>query len=357
MPQLKGTGRPLSVGGFRLKTASPSSNKRKAKQHAAQYLAKRKKLEGQLPIQHIAKLPVEIWQDIASLLPLHAQIALSQSCLPLRQFLGTAALTVVRTRVLGADSATFLKRRNEQAKAQAICTLGKLPKDIWEHIMTHLPIGDKAALIMASNFLYRRLRETPIEDRLDTFTALERPVYWRAKLKFLFNAFEFFDPDTHELCDECVVYHGPRGWVNHAVQDKSIKLLGPTMGFGGANTADVEINWDQVNAMAKAMRITRGPPGRLIEIADFAGDEDKWETHANFGMNGDRCMIACISRRYLKPQALQENGDDCPSVCQHFKIARLHGQEKSELVKQVPRPWEEFDSNFNLCGKLWRCTR
>jgi hypothetical protein len=96
---------------------SQSSRKRKAKQDAAQYLAKRRKLEGARPSEYISKLPVEVWQDIASYLPLHAQILLSRSCQPLRQALGNKALIAVREPECPMNPPALQERRMEQAKA------------------------------------------------------------------------------------------------------------------------------------------------------------------------------------------------------------------------------------------------
>jgi hypothetical protein len=119
-----------------------------------------------------------------------------------------------------------------------------------------------------------------------------------------------------------------------------------------------ELLWDRVKFEAKRFRQS-SKRGTCTKIFDWEGNELKMDTKAYFGIHEDRCLIGCVSTQYLTATVMQAKGlDDCfPSLCGHWHVASLLTRDKSELIKHMPQPWDDFDQQFACGGKLWRCTR
>lgn len=318
----------------------------------------------------VNKLPPELWQEVASLLPLDSRGALALTCRQMYGYIGHEVFAKYRSILKALRKHERRRRRSEllaeqeerlrkgkedhpwwieAKKLRTMLCVGHLPTTVWLNVASYLPLSDQACLAISCSYLHDRLKTQPGGDGTPSppgvLQKLKTAHQWRERNKFLFRAFDFF-PDTHEFCEECSIYHLQNSTQPHSLLSEIINV---DEGIG-----NVELTWDGLQEMNVKIRGKSAPQIATLEIDDMYFES--WEVDAFLAIHKDKCLIFWFFRQYITSRVLQKPSSQVhlPILCKHDASWSMKPELKSMLNK-VPRPWQDFDSTFELQSMRYQC--
>lgn len=281
----------------------------------------------------LASLPYEILFLIFRQLDYVSKISFAYAWAPMYRSLSPRYITTV-----------YRKKATTKRKVKALLTLGKLPTEIWNKVRGYLSLDDEASLFVSSQFLYAR------RDRA-SLLQLHRPSERTSALKFLFRCPELFPDRT--LCLPCATYHydgidddeadNYRSEHCPGIQLDSIRWLrwpGPQ--------AESQREAGEHFMFRHSQRKDTDTAWHLTQRSHFP--DQNFYTDVNF-------LWSCEYNLYATMSVLQHPEDvPLPQLCCHAQDAPDIKGELHALLKQLPRPWEEVDKDWDIRGRIWRCT-